>query len=147
MNMQKKLEKKCGKSDMRIMIDTNVLISIIFFPSTQMNEFIIKVSQKHDIVLCSHIIDELKNVTKRKFTHKLKSLDDFLIELPYELVYTPTFIEKDRFPSIRDAHDYPILATAIIEDVDILITGDKDFSDIDIERPEIMTVSEFFAKY
>lgn len=36
-----------------------------------------------------------------------------------------------------------MLYTAIIEDVDILVTGDKDFSDIDVERPEIMTPAEF----
>ena len=86
-------------------------------------------------------------VTKRKFIHKLKDLDDFLTDMPYELTYTPAFIEKDKFPAMRDVYDYPILATSIIEDVDILITGDKDFSDVDIEHPEIMTVSEFLAKY
>ena len=39
-----------------------------------------------------------------------------------------------------------LLYTAIIEDVDILVTGDKDFSDIDVERPEIMTPAEFIRK-
>ena len=37
--------------------------------------------------------------------------------------------------------------TAIVEDIDILITGDKDFSDIDIEKPEIMTPAEFMEEY
>lgn len=31
--------------------------------------------------------------------------------------------------------------------VDILITGDKDFSDIVIEKPEIVTPTEFVARY
>ena len=39
-----------------------------------------------------------------------------------------------------------LLYTAIIEDVDILVTGEKDFSDIDVERPEIMTPAEFIRK-
>ncbi len=43
--------------------------------------------------------------------------------------------------------DYPVLNTAIIEDVDILVTGDKDFSDVEIEKPEILTPSEFAEKY
>ena len=93
---------------MRIMIDTNVLISIIFFPSVQMNELKTKICKKHTIVLCSHIVEELNRVTKRKFAHKLKDLDDFLTELPYELIYTPTFLEKDKFPAMRDVYDYPI---------------------------------------
>ncbi len=79
------------------MIDTNVLISIIFFPSVQMNELKAKLCKRHTIVLCSHIMEELNRVVKRKFAHKLKELDEFLTELPYEFVYTPAFIEKDKF--------------------------------------------------
>lgn len=51
---------------MRIMIDTNVLISIIFFPSVKMNELKTTLCMKHTIVLCSHIVEELNRVTKRK---------------------------------------------------------------------------------
>lgn len=40
-----------------------------------------------------------------------------------------------------------VLYTAIIADVDILITGDKDFMGIDIERPEIMIPKDFLLKY
>lgn len=48
---------------------------------------------------------------------------------------------------IRDMKDYPVLYTAIIEDVDVLITGDKDFSDIELDRPKIMTPGEFTEKF
>jgi len=43
--------------------------------------------------------------------------------------------------------DYPVLYTAIIENIDVLITGDKDFADIEIEKPEILTPADFIAKY
>lgn len=43
--------------------------------------------------------------------------------------------------------DYPVLYTAIIEEVDILVTGDKDFSDIDIEKPEIMSPAQFMERF
>ncbi|MCD7834709.1 MAG: hypothetical protein LUH00_12100 [Lachnospiraceae bacterium] len=46
-----------------------------------------------------------------------------------------------------DVKDYPVLYTAIMENVDILITGDKDFLGIDIEKPEIMTPKNFTEKY
>lgn len=74
---------------MRIMIDTNVLISIILFPSARMNEVKTKLSKDHRIVICSYVIDELKTVISRKFPHKLKALDEFFTQLPFELVYTP----------------------------------------------------------
>ena len=43
--------------------------------------------------------------------------------------------------------DYPVLYTAIIEEVDLLVTGDKDFSDIDIEKPEIMSPTQFMERF
>ena len=130
---------------MRIMIDTNVLISMIFFPSQQMNELKSKLCNEHSIVLCSHIVDELQTVTERKFPARIKEMDGFFESLPYELVYTPKILDK--FPQVRDKKDTPILAAAITTDVDVLITGDGDFSEIEIERPEILTPSEFVEFY
>lgn len=43
--------------------------------------------------------------------------------------------------------DEKVLYSAIIADVDILLTGDKDFSDIEIEKPEILTPGAFLEKY
>lgn len=40
-----------------------------------------------------------------------------------------------------------MLYTAIIEDVDLFIMGDKDFSDIEIEKPEILTPKQFLEEY
>jgi pilT protein domain protein len=65
--------------------------------------------------------------------------------MSFEYVYTPNELENDLF-YIRDIKDYPVLYTAIIEDIDILITGDKDFSDINIHKPEIMSPSQFMEE-
>lgn len=48
---------------------------------------------------------------------------------------------------IRNIKDYPVLYTAIVENIDILITGDKDFADVDVEKPDIMTPAEFMERY
>lgn len=129
------------------MIDTNVLISTFLFPSNSMQRLIDTITNNHTIVLPSYVIDELKVVVKRKFPAKYSALDTFLKELPFEFVYTVEHIESDKFPNIRDMKDLPVLVSAIMENVDILITGDKDFSDIDIEHPEILTPTQFLAKY
>ena len=34
---------------------------------------------------------------------------------------------------------------AIVSDVDIILTGDKDFLSLDMEHPKCMTVAQFFA--
>ena len=131
---------------MRIMLDTNVLISSIIFKSKIMNELIAAILKDHRLVLSSYVIEELKNVVQRKFEGRAAELDHFLTVLPFEYVYTPDEMDEDLF-EIRDEMDYPVLYSAIVEDVDILITGDKDFSDIDIEKPEILTPNEFVGKY
>ena len=66
--------------------------------------------------------------------------------MSYELVYTPAEMKAGLF-EIRDEKDYPVLYTAIVEDVDILITGDKDFSEIAMARPEILTPAAFTERY
>lgn len=78
------------------------------------------------------------------FCLKLKLAGDHLIiKLPFKLIYTPRNINFDVFPSVRDQKDSPILATALIEDIDIFITGDKDLLVLEIDRPEIMTMKDF----
>jgi hypothetical protein len=48
------------------------------------------------------------------------------------------------FPPIRDAGDLPVLASAILSDVDILLTGNKDFGGIGIKKPLIFTPNQYF---
>lgn len=131
---------------MRVMLDTNILISAFIFKSSKMNLLIEKLSKEHEIVICSYTIDELKDLIKEKFNVEYKALDNFLSEFNYTLAYSPSEVEEKLF-EIRDENDYIILHTAIIDDVDVLITGDKDFKDVDIERPEIYTPSEFLEKF
>ena len=128
------------------MLDTNILISAFVFKSKKMNELIYKLSTEHEIVICSYTIEELKELVDTKFKVTQKDLDEFLKDFPFILVYSPTTVENKLF-EIRDKDDYIILHTAIIENVDVFITGDKDFNDIDIDRPEIMNATEFLEKY
>jgi putative PIN family toxin of toxin-antitoxin system len=112
-----------------------------------MQKLIETITNNHKIVLSSYVIDELKVVVKRKFPTKYFALNTFLKELPFEYVYTVEQIDAAKYPSIRDAKDLPVLVSAIMENVDILISGDKDFADIDIEHPEILTPAQFLTKY
>lgn len=132
---------------MRIMLDTNVLIFALVFRGEHLTRVIQKVVEQDTLVLCSYVIDEINIVVERKFPKHKSTMDKFLSRLSFELVYSPKEIEGAKLFEIRDDNDYIILHTAIIEDIDILITGDKDFAAVDIERPEILTPSEYLAKY
>lgn len=127
---------------MRVMLDTNVLISALLFPGGRMSSLMDIIFTQHELVLSSYVVEELKRVVRRKFPTKLLAVEKLLLTMRYEYVYTPTEMDETLF-AIRDIKDYPVLYTAIIEDVDVLITGDKDFSDIAIDRPAIMMPAEF----
>jgi putative toxin-antitoxin system toxin component, PIN family len=128
------------------MLDTNVLISMILFPGKNFARMLENITKKHTLVLSSFVVDELVAVIQRKFPNRMDAIDSFLSSLAYELVYTPRKMQGDLF-SIRDQNDYPVLYTAIMENVDVLITGDKDFTEVIVEKPEIMTPTEYIAKY
>lgn len=132
---------------MKIMLDTNILVSAIFFPSAQTRAFVKTVAAGHHIVLCDYVIDELRLVVERKFPAKKEALEQFFVELPFSLVHTPKILPVGKYPSVRDGKDTPILATAILEDVDLFITGDKDFLVLETETPKIMTMKDFLERY
>ena len=91
---------------MRIMLDTNVLVSALLFPGQKMNTLMEKVTTDYQLVLSSLIVDELFDVTHRKFPDKVETVDTLLSQLPYELVYTPKQVKPGLY-EIRDLRDYP----------------------------------------
>lgn len=131
---------------MKVMLDTNILISAFVFNSKIMNDLIEAISQKYKIQLASSSVEELKRVTKIKFKIDERNVIKFLDRFPYELVHSPNDIEEKLF-DIRDEDDYIILHTAVLGDADIFITGDKDFEDVKINKPKIMSASEFIRIY
>ena len=94
---------------MRVMLDTNVLISVMVFRSKQMNEIIRILAKKHSLVLCSYVIDELHEVIELKFPNKTKVVEEFLLALPFEFIYTPQIITEHNFFKIRDIIDEKVL--------------------------------------
>jgi len=131
---------------MRVVLDTNILISAFVFRSKKIYAAIDYIVAHHELVLPSYVVDELRDVVARKFPHLVGELDTFLMTLSFTLVYTPSQLPTGLF-EIRDISDAPILYTAIIEGADVLLTGDKDFDDVEVEMLEIMTVAEFEKEY
>lgn len=131
---------------MRVMIDTNVLVSALVFPGRTMDALMERITTGHRLVLSSYVLDELFDVVKRKFPGKADAVDLFLRQLPYELVYASDNVKSNVF-SLRDEDDCPVLYSAVAEDVDVFVTGDRDFEDVDLERPEILTPAQFLERY
>lgn len=127
---------------MRILVDTNILFSAILFPRSKPAIALFHVVKYHNMILCDRNIYELRDILSRKAPHMLADAEVLLAELAYELIPAAYHTEK----LIRDANDQPILNAAIVSDVDIILTGDKDFLSLDMERPQTMTATEFLTK-
>jgi len=101
--------------------------------------------ESHEVVICSFSIEEARSVFDRKFPEKLESLKQLLDSIEFTKFETPAQIDPASYPKIRDIKDLPILVSAIQSDVDILISGDKDFENIEIKKPLIFTPGEYLT--
>lgn len=81
----------------------------------------------------------------KKFPKKAENLDEFFKDFNCDLIDVPK--NCDDIPTMRDDKDRPILAAAIFNDIDYLITGDKDFLVLEVKKPKILTMTEFIAKF
>lgn len=130
---------------MKILIDTNILISAALFPnSVPFRAYTKAVSFPHQAIVCEQNIDEMKRVFYRKFPSKIESLDRFLATALLVLDVVPVPDEENsKEDLIRDCFDRSILRAAIQAEADILLTGDKDFLESGIKTPKIMTAAQF----
>jgi len=128
------------------MVDANVVISAMVFKSSRMAEVLRKASEKHELCIASYTIEEVKHVLKDKFTSASADIDKFFENYSYTLIATPAD-NGEALVEIRDPKDYPVIHAAITNQIDVLVTGDRDFFELEIRRPAIVTPAEFMAKY
>ena len=130
---------------MKVLIDTIILISAALNPSgTPYAAFEKAVTYPNRGVICEQNIDELRRIFNRKFPNRIPALETFLSYalLTVDIVPIPDE-EHSSEALIRDVMDRPILRAALSANVDILLTGDKDFLESSVIRPKIMTAAEF----
>ncbi len=111
---------------------------------TPYQAYIKAVTYPNKAVICTQNIEELIRIFNKKFPHRLDSLNRFLSDalLSIEVVPVPSN-KMDDESLIRDVADRPILRAAIENNIDIFLTGDKDFLEADIDFLSIMTASDF----
>lgn len=130
---------------MRVLIDTNILISAALSnKGTPYQAFVKAVSYPNHVLICEQNIDEMRRIFNRKFPQKISALESFLslALLTLEVIPMPV-IEYDTENQIRDINDRPILRAALYANADILLTGNKDFLESGLQKPQILTAAEF----
>ena len=130
---------------MKILIDTNVLISSALFPNSISSKAYFKAVNNNKVIICDYELTEMKSVFQKKFPHKIDALNNFIASKMdcVHIVKVPS--RKSKY-TIRDMKDEPILRTALYYNVDIILTGDLDFSAIAMTKPKVVTPSEFLYK-
>jgi putative PIN family toxin of toxin-antitoxin system len=132
-------------ANIRVMFDTNVLISAVLNRhGTPSNAYLKVTKPPYALVLCDHILAEFRRIFNIKFPLKVHNMELFLSTAHYELI---TLTVEDSVVQeeyvIRDVKDRPILRAARKAGVDILVTGDKDFLESGVSLPRIITAAEF----
>lgn len=130
---------------MRILIDTNILISAaVNSHGTPYKAYLKAVTYPNKGIICDQNIEELWRIFNRKFPTKISMLEKFLAySLSVIEVATTPEMEEDAEKLIRDVKDRPILRAALNAKADVLLTGDKDFLESGVTDPKIMTAAEF----
>ena len=130
---------------MRVMIDTNIIISVILRPKGRAAQSFFKaICPPYQPLVCDYVVEELRKKIQEKFPDCVKELNDFLADiLPLiQVVMTPkTRLQGE--DTIRDPKDWPILRAALNAHADLLLTGDKDFLEASLSTPRVVSVAEF----
>ena len=128
---------------MKVLVDTNILFSALLYPNGAPGRALIYVSENQELALSDYNISELREIVQRKIPAQMADVDVLLAKLAYELVVAPISPEK----LISDPKDAPVLNAAIVANVDIIISGDKHFAELALNRPIVKTASEFLEEY
>lgn len=137
---------------LRVVLDTNVLLSGIAFPSSIPGKILAAWrAGSVEVVLSNFIIQELRRVLPRlQHRHGLSTaeIDDLIdiLSIQAEILEPVTPDE----PELRDGNDLPVLGTFIAalqsKEINYLITGDKDLLVLN-ERYPIVSPAEFWARH
>ena len=132
---------------MRIMLDTNIIISAALFPNGRAAQAFFKALQPpYQPLVCDYVVDELHRKFREKFPNRLTELEAFLFNALSFIKLVPTPEEAvSSEQKIRDPKDRPILRAALDAHADLFLTGYKDFLESSVTDPRIISVPEFLA--
>ena len=130
---------------MKVMIDTNIIISAALFPNGRAAQAFEKaLCPPYQPLICDYIVDELHRKFRTKFPDRVTELEAFLFNALLYIRVVPTPMGETRMENaIRDPKDRPILRAALDAHADLLLTGDKDFLESAVVNPKIVSVADF----
>jgi len=132
---------------LRVVLDTNVLVSGLAYPGSVPGRIVSVWRQGGlDVVLSRYILDEMSRVLPRLTRVRLGH--DEIRDLVDSFMFLADIVEPDggRDASLRDAADQQVLGTLLASKADYLITGDKDLLAL-AEKYPIVTPASFWERH
>ena len=138
---------------MRLMLDTNVLVSGLLFPGGPPAR-LVKAwrAGAFDLVICDFVLDELGRTWQHlapRLNVAPNDLADFLdtIALRAEVLHIDAdMLSRAAAVELRDPNDLPTLAMLIGSAADFLVTGDKDLLALAGAYP-ILSPADFVGRF
>ena len=128
---------------MKIMLDTNILISAFVFGGKVRNVLKILFDTDCELYISEYVDAEFKRILQEKWSTRADKI--------YSLYRTMDFVfcssTSEKLGQLRDEKDLPILSDAIYHGVNILLTGDKDFLESNIKTPKIISPNDLLENF
>lgn len=125
---------------MRIMLDTNILISAIVFDGKIEKLLNFLKDKKNQLLVSDYVENEFRKNLNKKWSARADYYFGIYETLPIIRCRSTTKI----LGKVRDKKDIPVLSDVIFHKVDILLTGDKDFLESEIKNPLIISPTLLF---
>lgn len=122
---------------MKILLDTNVLISALVFGGQAGNLLNMLFSTDHELYVSDYIDQEFKEKLELKWPSKAQ----VVYKLYHQLGINFCESTDQSLGSLRDKKDIPVLSDALFYGIDLILTGDKDFLEANLDHPLIYSPS------
>ena len=94
----------------------------------------------HELLVSDYVDAEFKAILEMKWKEKAEKV--------YSLYHTLPFVFCGSSPiqsgNLRDAKDIPVLSDALFHHTDIILSGDKDFIEAELEHPLVISPSMLY---
>ena len=127
---------------MRIVLDTNVLISAILFGGNPRKVLDLAISEEANLFISPFILFELRSVLAKKFAYPKDRID----QVEVSLKEISNLVEPKKTISIisRDPADNRILECALESKADFIVSGDKHLLALcKFKKTKIVSPSQF----
>lgn len=118
---------------MKIMLDTNVLISALVFGG-KAGELLGRLFESEHVLYVSEYIDrEFKEKLENKWPDKAERV--YGLYRCLDICFCKS--TNEILGNLRDEKDVPVLSDAIYHGIDVILSGDKDFLEAGLKKPLI----------